>query len=325
MASHVEPMSRNFKGDSAMNAHNGRVKGAADCVICTRESAAAESPEILQIIEGLSYHPEIPTVRILLLFIVKNRGASVARFRIVHRGGVTATLEPFSFQPTEERRQLINKLYANRITASGDDSAAAHFFQRVNCLWIDHEPINVSLNGPGECFRTQKEPITLVPDSPQCDEPPAFTSYMIPPAELEGIAPGECTAFIVTLELTRESYARLVDHTFSVDSYARLMRDIETCDITKAGKETRDFYDTHIRSRDMVIAPMTYDIVIFQDLGERVDVRSGSINITPVRSEDRALADRVLWFFGHPDEFYLVLSYSSRMPAKKMQVLQAVV
>ena len=63
------------------------------------------------------------------------------------------------------------------------------------------------------------------------------------------------------------------------------------------------------------MAPLAYDIVIFQELGDRVAVKAESVCILRVQPDNRQLADKVLWFFGKPaDEFFLMLTYATPSP-----------
>jgi hypothetical protein len=83
-------------------------------------------------------------------------------------------------------------------------------------------------------------------------------------------------------------------------------------DLDEASDEGREFYRQHIEPADSIIGPDRYDIVIFQDdLGDTIAVEFGSMYILQVESSDKRLADQTLWFYGQPEEFYLILRYES--------------
>jgi len=286
--------------------------GNSDCVICVKEHPAKEKAglEVLQVIEGLAYHPEVPTVEIVFIFVVQNSGLSPTRLRVVHRGGVDSSFQPFTLESNLPRDGILRELYADRIKRNDDVPGTIRFHKRINCLGLDPEPLEVSLAGPGSCFSRSKDAISLTSEVMDAGESPAYTSYLIPPTDHDPMPAGECCIFTLCSTLHRETYKRLVKDRFSVDSYTRLKRDIETQDWPNADEKAKDFYNKHIRPQDAVIAPQAYDIVIFQNLGHPVEVKSESIRITPGRPANQELSDQVLWFFGQPEEFFLILGYA---------------
>jgi hypothetical protein len=294
--------------------------GSSDCIICAREypeEAGKEDSkeprlEVLQVIEGLAYHPEVPTVEIVFIFVVQNSRPGPSRLRVVHRGGVDSSLQPFTLESNLPQDRILRGLYADRIKRNDDVPGTIRFYKRINCLGRDLEPVVVSLAGPGSCFSRSKDAISLTPEVSDAAENPAYTSYLIPPADYDPMPAEERCIFTLCTTLHKETYERLVTDRFSVDSYTRLKRDIETQDLPHADQRAKDFYDRYIRPEHAIIAPQAYDIVIFQKLGGPVEVKSESIRITAGRPANGELSDEVLWFFGQPEdeEFLLILSYA---------------
>ena len=305
---------------------NERVR-RADCVICTREKPGADAPRILQIIEGLTYHKGARCVDIALVFVVHNPSTQHVRFRVLHRGSVDGWLQPFSLEPPTDQMRILTQLYAGRIKENPRDPGSVLFHQRVNCLFTDPEPLPVSLAGPGGCFAGGKGVIRLNAVPRDVTSPRAFTSYTIPPDGCSLMQPGERSVFVLSLQVPAESYEQFVTKggTFSVDSWLRLKREIEAIDLPRADAQEQQFYREQIAPAEAILHPDAYDIVIFQELGDRVHVDSGSIHITPVRPANEALARKVLWFFGHPQEFYLELSYAKKRPPTPSQLFGVVV
>jgi hypothetical protein len=217
---------------------------------------------------------------------------------------------PFTLDSDEPSDRILRELYVDRIQRSEDDPKTIRFHKRINCLGLDSNAIVVSLAGPGSCFSSRVDGIHLTPELLDDSGDPAYTSYLIPSRDRDPISAGECTIFKVSAKLHQQTYERLVADRFSVDSYTRLKRDIETQDLEYAGQEAKNFYNEYIKPQGAIVAPEAYDIVIFQTLGHRVEVRSESIRITPGRPPSAHLSNQVLWFFGQPEEFFLNLSYA---------------
>jgi len=283
---------------------------AADCIICTRERPSRADLRILQVIEGLTYQPGVPTARILLDIISEHRGRTPIRYRVIHRGKTKATLRKYSLEATTPEQRLLNRTYQERLEPNPKDPDSILFHQRTNCSDISPEGLVISLAGPGSCFTQLGASLDLSPELGERGPDPVFTSYIIPPQESEAIQPRERAICRLELELGERTYERLVrdGSGFSVDSHKRLMRDIEAYELEDAPEELRDLYKGTVQRKDCLLAPEKYDIVVFQNLGRRVRVRPSSFNVTPGPLPDRALKEEVLWFFGN-DEFYLELEY----------------
>lgn len=295
------------------------VGGSSDCVILADMGSGRSRIEILQVIESLSYCPDGHVVKILLDIISRNSGDSAARYRVVHRGGVKAHLRRFPVAGQDGPRQvIIRQLYGGRIR---EEAAGAIGFQcRLNCVGVDDNHTNVSLDGPGGCLQGVADRIMLHPEIGGAVPDAAFTSYVIPPPDLgTAIGKGEVAICRLEMEIPPHSYKRLVEgqEYFSVDSYARLMRDIVAVDLPGAPPEYDSFYRDHLARADTVISPVAYDIIIFQTPetdGCPVQVESSSMCVDRVRPADPEVAARleneVLWFFGQKQEFHLRLRFT---------------
>jgi len=298
---------------SCAGAAGSGVDATSDCVIISKGGVHdPDGLKVRQVIEALAYHPSVPTVRIILLFVTENgEDAPPARCRVTHRGGVDCRLCRVRLGSSEERLRILRQLYADRIKRDPKQPKSLLFYPRVNCLGVSEEPIRVSVDGPGGCLRDQDK-IELTAELAEAQGEPPFSAFVVPPSECQPIQPGETAIWRLDLEIRKESYLRLLrdPDCFSVDSYRWLLRDIEACDLPKAGDER--FEGLYNEIRDSVIAPGAYDIVVFQRIegAEPVEVRSGSIRITPGEPTDPDLARQVLWFFGQREEFYLTLGYS---------------
>lgn len=290
---------------------------SADCVICTREEPNQTGLEILHITEGMSFHPKEETARVHLDIISRNSGDLPLRYRVIHPGKTKASLQKFAFEGTEDPRiGILASLYADRIKSDDKTPETIQFYKRVNCLGIDSDCTKVSPAGPKGCFEEGVNKIQLSPeieDAQQEDTP--FTSYIIPPLEKLAILPGETDICTIKLEMSNTSYRRLVGdgNRISVDSYARLMRAIEAYDLsTKPNDPLRNLYRTHVKAEGAIIEPNEYDIVVFQELGQAMELESGNIRITPVPFTNVEPSSKVLWFFGQSGgEFCLNLAYPS--------------
>jgi len=289
----------------------------SDCVICTKGEPTQSGLRILQVTEALSFHPGAWTVDILLDFVYKHDGDDPVTLRVIHRGSTTATLHQFSLEATEdERHKILLALYAGRFKKGEPLSNTIYFHPRVNCYGVDPEGIPVSILGPGKCFQGIDDGYELSPEIGGAGTDPMFTSYLLPPRGSQPIPPGESGVFRLRLKIGQETYRRLVgDGTnFSVDSYTRLMRNMEAYDLAHADLRIRSLYLTRVKPPGATIEPEAYDIVVFNGsgLGQPVIVKSGSISITPATPTEKHLKKKVLWFLGQPGEFYLKLGYARR-------------
>jgi hypothetical protein len=274
--------------------------GRSDCVICAKENPKDPPLNIIQVIEGLLYNTAAHIVRVLLWFIVENTSDKAVRFRVIHRGAVTGQLRPFPFRPRNPRDKILRQLYSRRFCTDDNDPFNLSFYRRVNCTGLDPDPLRLSLGGTRRAKR-------LRPEIPIGRGHAPFTSFLTPE-----VHPGEPSIWLLDLKLQRATYDRLVgDHGFSVDSYARIKRDILTYELSGISPHSK-FFDRHIAPDDLIVVPMAYDIAIFQDLGTPVAVEYDSMYVTPVRPVDDFLASRVLWFLGESaDEFFLSLKYAA--------------
>jgi hypothetical protein len=289
--------------------------GRTDCVVITCEPGSSRGLVVLQVIEQLTYYREDEKVDIVLDVFTEHRGHERARYRIVHRGWVTGHLHTSSIREDgDEGQELFSKLYAGRIDENPDDPTSLLFYRRVNCLGKSLDATVVSLAGPGRCFDKLKDGARLEPEIPT-GPGAAFTSFIIPPPQCGEIMPGESAVCRIKLSLSGETYRRFIRKgRFSVDSYSRLLRQIETEDLQHADEDQADLFNKTMRSREAVIRPLAYDILICQHPGGEVDLEDGSISITPVPIRDERLRERALWFFGEPEEFNLRLCYRKRGP-----------
>lgn len=278
----------------------------SDCIICAREHPDGPDLKVDQVIEGLAHRREEERVEIPILLNVRNPDDDVpAVMRVVHRTFVTARLQRFRFDSENPLLSTMRDLYAGRLRPRSEDPSTAFFHRRINCLRATPEPDIVGLNGPGGCFEGKDE-VELTPEFDQGDEP-SFSSFLLPP-----VAPRRRELFVLWLTLEGESYRQLVGdgRLFTVDSYSRLLRQLKTFDVPNAPEAGKKIYRDYIEPPAAIIAPAAYDIVIFQgDLGDPIAVEAGSICILPVQPENKQLAENVLWFYGQPKEFYLVLRY----------------
>jgi hypothetical protein len=292
-----------------------------DCVIFTTDPPSRRGLKVLQVIERLTYYREEEKVDIVLDVFTKHDGDKPLRYRVVHRGWATATLHAFQVGKTgDEKQRIFSQLYADRINKNPSDPQTLLFFPRVNCFGTSQEATTVSLLGPGGCFEQLEDGITLDPEIPT-GPGAAFTSFLLPPPGCSEIMPGECAVCRITLSLPKETYRRFVaSDQFTVESYSRLLRCIETYDLQHADKAQVDLYDRSMRSREAVIKPERYDIVIHQHPGGVVVAERGSTSITPARIHDEQLAEKVLWFFGEPAEFNLKLRFRKNGSASQKQI-----
>jgi hypothetical protein len=278
-----------------------------DCVICTRARPSDPEIDIVQIIEILKYRRG-RSAHILLLLVVANRSkTSEAGLRITHPGKVTVKLKRLDIKSSEECESLVLRLYQSRLAIS-EQPDQIKFRARLSYAELADEIKEYSTLGPGACFsdgeRCKKIDPEVEKDLP-ADAP--FTSFLLPRMNAE-----EQSIFLIELDLVGEAYKNLVgrDDRFSVDSYARLKRDLEANALPKAPIGFRDHYEMFIGPDSMNIGPKAYDIVILQKLGDPVIVERGSLYITPVKPADSDLDDEVLWFLGRPEDFYLRLRYA---------------
>lgn len=297
--------------------------GGSDCVIITEEEPGPTGIRILHAIESLAYRPHGGDQKVLIWvdFVLVHEGTKPARIRIVHRGKTGASLVKFSLGGGNDPRQrILRELYADWIEPTSDGKL--DFYERVNCYGRAPTPIRLSTAGPGDCFADgQVEmPLTAEIESPHPYQ--AYSSYLIPPrASRKKIQPGEKVIWRVRIDIAGESYRHLVrdGSEISVDSYTRLLRDIENVDLPNEKDERLiEHFHSKIQRDSAVICPKAYDIVIFQqeEIGQPVELKSGSISITPARI-GKELAGKVLWFLGQPDEFYLKFRYPEHVIAQE--------
>jgi len=303
------------------DARQGR-EDRGDCIVCVKPRLEDPALQVLQVVEGLAHHRNRRRVDIPILIAVRNPHDVPVAMRVVHRAFVKASLKRFRFRPAgstakdgwEDRdrykKQLMSvmrDLYAGRLREDPDKPETAIFHARMNCLRARQEAEEYSLNGPGGCFSDRDE-FDLSPEFDQGDVP-SFCSYMLPPVE-----PGWGELFVLWLTLEGGSYERLIGdgRLFTVDSYSRLLRQIKAFDVPEASDKGKQVYRDHIQPQEAIIAPDAYDIVIFQgNLGDPMVIETGSVCILQVQPEDEQLAKKVLWFYGQPEEFYLVLRHES--------------
>lgn len=303
------------------DARQGR-EGRGDCIVCVKQHPDGLGLEVRQVVEGLAHHRNRRRVDIPILIAVRNPHDVPVAMRVVHRAFVKASLKQFRFRSAgsaakegwEDRdpskKQLMSvmrALYAGRLREDPDKPGTAIFHARMNCLRALPEAETFSLDGPGGCF-SERDEVDLSPEFDQ-GEAPSFCSYMLPHVE-----PGQGELFVLWLTLEGDSYERLIGdgRLFTVDSYSRLLRQIKAFDVPEAPDDGKRVYRDHIQPQGAIIAPAAYDIVIFQgNLGDPMVIEAGSVCILQVQPEDVRLSEKVLWFYGQPEEFYLVLRHKS--------------
>jgi hypothetical protein len=263
-----------------------------------------------QVVEGLRYSRKDKCVDITLILELENGSDISACVRVVHRGDVDGWLEPFTFDPENDALRLLTRLYSDRIVRNPDNPRGALFYPRVNCLAVADQPAEVSLDGPGKCFAGKAGLLKLERETPKGVHP-SFTSFLLP-----AITPKTRELFVLRLRFGQPTYEYLVGPWFSVSSYRRLLSDIATFDMVNASPQAQDLFRGSIEPVEAHIVPEAYDIVLFQDIGDPVEVMDGSVCILPVRHDDDGLARQVLWFYGKPaSDFYLELRYAACRPA----------
>jgi hypothetical protein len=300
---------------------------SSDCVIFAKEKPSDTGVEILHVSEGISYHPDDHCVKIHFTIISRNSGTKPVRFRVIHRGKTTACLQKFSFSDTgDPRRKILSSLFDKWIKKNPDDDETVFFHKRVNCVGVDPEPVIVSLSGPGRCFeKMELQQLPLTPEIQEMYGHPSFSSYLIPPRDYSEMKPDEITIWTMKLKIEEESYLRFVNDgsEINVNSYTRLMRDIETYDLpNEKNKQLIRLYEDFISSKNSTIEPTEYDIVIFQQLGQSLILRSNSISATPVCPSPSISEKEAICFFGQPKEFSLRLSYPENVIKKQKELLQ---
>lgn len=303
-------------------------RGYSDCIICTKEDPKRSKLKILHITEGLSFHPNEQTVKMYINIITKNEGNTPATFRVLHRCKTSACLQKFIFaEPEDQRPELLSKLYMNQIKKNPDNPDSVIFHKRINCFGTDPKGIEVSRSGLGRCFEQLGNNILL---TPEIEDPRAivpFTSYLIPPGDA-GIRPNETAICTLKLEITGSTYMKLVGDgsNISVDSYARLKRDIKTYDLPGEGNDAyQTLYEEKVKPENMIIEPREYDIVIFQKIGQSVELRSGSISTTPTKPLDKDFLEKVLSFYGEGSEFCLRFAYPTEVVTEQRRIMGEVV
>jgi len=299
------------------------VGGNGDCVICLREKPGGDALNVIQVIEGMSHDRKKKRVDIPLLMVVHNPHDTAVAMRIVHRAFVTASLKRFHFDSSggenwedhdprkKQMMDVLRGLYAGRLWRH-EKTGIPLFLRRINCLGLRQKADELSLEGFNKYF-TEKGEYDLEPEFPQ-DKTPSYCSYLLPT-----VAPKQIELFVIWLTFDGESYERLIGDNgiFTVDSYTRLLRQIKAFDLDLASPEGRKFYHNHIESDNSIIAPDAYDIVIFQgDQDAPIAVEAGSICILQVQSDKEHLSKQSLWFYGQPEEFYLILRYESAAAPK---------
>ncbi|MHC4478765.1 MAG: hypothetical protein ACYTEL_24295 [Planctomycetota bacterium] len=293
-------------------------------MICGKEAPEQSGLTIIHVTEGLSFYPDRQTVKMHVVIISKHEGKKDARYRVIHRGKTTAQLKKFTLKdPENEWLRLLGTVFRDRVKEKPGDSDKVICHRRVNCFGIDARGIEVSVAGPGRCF---DKPGDAIPLSPEIEDPRQhvpFTSYVIPPLDATAIQPGETAICTVDLEISGPTYTRLVGvgSDISVDGYARLMRDIETYDLPGEGNEKyEELYHNTVKAKNMIIEPREYDIVIFQSIGQAVELKSGSISTSPARLPDEALSGKVLSFYGEGSEFCLRFAYPPEIVAEQRKI-----
>jgi len=321
--------------NSAEDKHNARrAGGGGDCIICVKKEPDDLPLDVIQVIEGMAHHRENKCVDIPILMVVHNPHDKPIAMRIVHRAFVRASLKRFRFHDEKsseneswesrdprkkQMMDVLRGLYASRLQ---DKSGTAIFQRRVNCLGLRQELDTLSLEGPNQCF-SEKEEIDLEPDFDRDfvffqglllnrsgeEQIPSYCSYSLP-----AVGAGRTELFVLWLTLKGAAYQRLIGDSdiFTVDSSARLLRQIKTFDLDVASDDAKKFHNQYIEPNGAIIVPAAYDIVIFQDeMGDSIALDTGSISILPVQPKSERWAKQALWFYGHPEEFYLVLRYKS--------------
>jgi len=311
------------------------VGSGGDCIVCIKKSPKDDDLKIIQIVEGMAHHRNEQRVEMPILMVVHNPHDKPLEMRVVHRAFVEVSLKRFypseNPQPRDswERRDpkkkplmdVLRDLYAGRLRGIQGNPEAALFHQRVNFLGSKQEANMLSLKGPDDCF-ADKDERNLEPefdrevlwdqqpiDSSGKKREPSYCSYLLP-----AIAARKTELFVLWLTLKGTSYQRLIGDsgTFTVDSDARLLRQIRAFDLKNASVDGKKTYKKYIEPEGSILTPTAYDIVVFQGkLGDSIVVATGSICILQVQPKKESLAKQVLWFYGQPEEFYLVLRYGS--------------
>ncbi|MCX5643110.1 MAG: hypothetical protein NTZ17_00245 [Phycisphaerae bacterium] len=306
-------MMRQSHSDSHTTGGLWRCRNAhSDCVVLIAEFREGPYLVARQVIEGLQYSKKNKRIDITLILELENPNTVPTCVRVAHRGDVDGWLEPFTFGTEDRALRLLTSLYSNRIVRNPGNPRNAFFYPRVNCLAVAVQPTVVSLEGPTRCFVDGIGARKLEPEMPKGAHP-SFTSFLLP-----AVAPKAKDLFVLRLRFEGATYEHLLGQQpwFSVSSYRRLLSDIAAFDMVNASPKAQKLFRDSIEPVQAHIVPEAYDVVLFQDIGDPVEVMDGSVCILPVRHEDDQLARQVLWFYGKPaSDFYLELRYADSRPA----------
>ena len=291
-----------------------------DCVICTRERPSdIPALEILQVIESIAFCRESSCKKIWVDIISHHkgsRGGPPLRYRVIHPGRVLGHLCRFAGDPADPRQGLLDRLYVDRIRLDSETPRKVLFHRRLNCVGVGPKPEEVSLDGPGSCFRETDEPIELHSEVGGDKGHSIFSSYVVPPPAMSAIQPGEVSICRLELTMAPESYDVRIGNRerFAIESHARMMQDFETYELPSCKDDKiRRFYEVNVKAEGAIVVPKAYDIVIFQQLkgASAVCPTPNNYGIVPAHVPDPGLAGKLLWFFGRED-FYLELGYIQR-------------
>lgn len=290
-----------------------------DCLIFTNENPGEKGICILHITEGISYYPDEQCVNILFDIILYNRHKEPRRCRIIHPGKTSAYIQRFNFiDSNDPRKEILSRLFSKRIKENFEKTDTINFHKRINCVGIDQDFIKVSRSGPGGCFEND-ERIPLRAEIEDDREYCAFTSYLLPPVAKEEGA----TICTVQLEFSGESYRQLINDgsNISVESYVYLKSDLQRYALPFEDNDAiRDLYEEKIKPESSIIEPKEYDIVVFQKLGQKVNLSFGSISAPQMMTEN-IQPEEAICFLGKPKDFCLRFSYPDEVVAKQRSIL----
>lgn len=293
-----------------------------DCIICTSKNPDEKGICILHITEAISYYPNDQRVDILFDIIMCNHNDEPRQCRIAHPGKTTAFIKKYeSTDEGDKRREIITKLFSKRIKENDQNEDTLKFHKRINCVGIDEKYTEVSKIGPKGYFEDMNIKL-LTPEINDDRECYAFTSYLLPEITKE-----EGTViFTIQLEFKEESYRKLIGDgsNISVESYVYLKSDLQRYVLPdEENEEIKKLYEEKIQPDSSIIVPKEYDIVIFPNIGQKVNVSFESIS-APQMVNESVRPNEAICFLGKPREFCLRFSYPDEVVAEQRKKIQQI-
>jgi hypothetical protein len=224
--------------------------------------------QVLQVIEGLVYSKTKRQAHILVDVMVENKGDGLSSMLLLHPGLVSRVPTGFSLVYGElstgqldsepARPELVlRRLYSHRVRVANEDDTPL-FHERKNCFLLnDRGPSRID-----HWFVPDIQPRTPFPAEATTNQTPIFTCF-----EASKLARG-VSWFRLELKLEGSSYAQFIgDHSrFWVDGPSHVRDQIESEIATRGDRifpQTSDFFRQYY-TRDRVLEPVAYDIVVFR-------------------------------------------------------------